>query len=258
MKQVKFTPPPPKANLIGHRGIAASAPENTQASFRLAAKQGIAWVEFDIRLTKDNKLVIFHDDTLERTTNGSGWVHEHSLKELKKLDAGSWFSPRFSQETIPHFSEMIPEFHKLGLFLNIELKVPPKATQQHCDALSSALIDDLLNNWPSDAPQPLVSSFDWVILASIRERLPQVPIGFLHENCSAKMIEMVANTQNSALHCDHESLSDDMIALCQEHAIPLLAYTVNHPEIARNLINSGVYGLFSDDPQRLLNPLGLT
>lgn len=253
MSQHHFSPIAPKSGLIGHRGIAAMAPENTKASFELAALQGIDWVEFDVRLTKDNELVIFHDDTLERTTNGKGLVHEHTLDQLKELDAGSWFSPRFKDQTIPVFAQCIPLFHQLGLFINIELKIPPNASKHHRNNLVDLLFDVLVKHWPKTKPWPLVSSFHWDLLAHLREKLPQIPIGFLHDNCSRKMIEMVSNTPNSALHCGFESLSSPLMALCQAQSIPVLAFTVNEPKIAKELLQGGLYGIFCDDPHHLLS-----
>lgn len=252
MKIDAFTPAPPKGGLIGHRGIAAHAPENTLASFQLASQQGIEWIEFDLRLTKDNGLVIFHDDTLERTSNGKGWVHEHTIQELLALDAGSWFSTRFKDARIPVFEEILPQFLRLNLFLNIELKAPLNASANHKTQLVAILCDTLKRLWPKSHTWPLISSFDWGILAHIRDLLPQAPIGFLHEHCSEEMILMVANTSNAALHCDYQSLTSEMLAMIQDSQIPVLAYTVNQPGIAKKLLAAGLYGLFSDDPRHLL------
>lgn len=208
MGSFNFTPKPPLSGLIGHRGVAALAPENTLASFELASKQGIEWVEFDVRLTRDEHLIIFHDDTLERTTNGSGLVNEHTLDHLIQLDAGSWFAPRFKGQTIPVFSKMITTLNQLQLFSNIELKVPPNASKHHCDTLVDLLIDNLKHYWPKDNPWPLVSSFQWELLIRLRAKMPDIPIGFLQENCSYDMIEIVTSTPNSALHCGYESLTE--------------------------------------------------
>jgi len=251
MKYHKFSPIPPSGAVIGHRGIAKHAPENTLSSFKLAAKQKVDWIEFDIRLTKDNSLVVFHDDTLERTTNGSGWVHEHTLKELAMLDAGAWFSPAFRGEPIPVFEEVLPELFKLSLYLNIELKIPPRVDETHENRLCEQVITLLSSSWPSLQAWPLISSFHWPLLEKIRHALPEVPLGFLSETCEAATIKMVANTPNAALHCDYQNLSEEMLNLCEQASVPVLAYTVNQPEIAKKLINAGIFGLFSDDPQHL-------
>ncbi len=247
-----FSPKAPKSGLIGHRGIAALAPENTKASFALAAKQGIEWVEFDLRLTKDNQLVIFHDDTLDRTTNGNGFVHEHTLEELLRLDAGSWFHSKYKNETIPVFTDMLAEFARLNLYLNIELKVPDDASGQHYDDLANVFVETLFSYWPKNEAWPLVSSFHWDLLLSVRAQLPHIPIGFLNESCTPEMIDMVAKTKNSALHCDYLGLNEELLKVCQSNNVPVLAYTVNEPAIAKNLLNAGIYGLFSDNPKALV------
>src|SRR5574337_1778321 len=108
--------------LIAHRGAPRVAPENTLSSIREAKKLGANWVEFDVRLTKDGELICFHDNTLERTTNGTGYVYDYTFSALKQLDAGSWFSPDFRGEEIPTFSQMASLVMELGLGMNIEIK----------------------------------------------------------------------------------------------------------------------------------------
>ena len=93
--------------LIGHRGAAAQAPENTVAGFRRAAALGLPWVEFDVRLTADRRLVLMHDATLTRTTNGRGRVRDRRLAEIAELDSGSWFAPAFAGERVPTLERAI-------------------------------------------------------------------------------------------------------------------------------------------------------
>jgi glycerophosphoryl diester phosphodiesterase len=106
--------------VIAHRGASLRAPENTMAAFRLAVDLGADGIEFDVKLTQDDHVVIHHDMTLERTTNGSGKVKDLSLSEIKKLDAGSSFAPEFSGESIPTLLELLDEFGD-QILLNIEL-----------------------------------------------------------------------------------------------------------------------------------------
>jgi glycerophosphoryl diester phosphodiesterase len=108
---------------IAHRGASAYAPENTMASFHKAVELGFDYIEFDVRLSKDEELVVIHDPNVMRTTNGEGLVEDLTVEELKKLDAGSWFDSTFEGETIPLLSEVIEKFGaKIGLL--IELKSP--------------------------------------------------------------------------------------------------------------------------------------
>lgn len=110
----------PKPVIFGHRGACAHAPENTLASFRLAFDQGADAIELDAKLSRDGEVVVFHDSTLDRTTNGTGRVDSKSLAELRELDAGSHFSEQFRGEKIPLLLEVLEEFGKTR-YINIEL-----------------------------------------------------------------------------------------------------------------------------------------
>ena len=108
--------------IVCHRGANAFAPENTLAAARLALDQGCHYIELDVRETRDGELVVIHDPTLERTTNGQGLVAEYSLAELRQLDAGSWFSPAHVGERIPTLAEMIALCQSYGRQMYIENK----------------------------------------------------------------------------------------------------------------------------------------
>lgn len=245
-----FALAPPLDQLIGHRGIAALAPENTMASFRLAALQKVSWIEFDVRLTKDDELVIFHDDTLERTTNGNGYVYEHNLSDLLVLDAGSWFAPHFAGEKIPVFSEVFTELLHLGLQCNIEMKFPPNPSARHVEILAKKLCQSL-KNCGLIQPFPLISSFEWTALEWVRREFPEAPIGFLTEKCSPEIIAKVAKTPNAALHCDYLSLTTELLGIAHKAQVPILTYTVNEVSIANHLFDQRVFGIFSDNPLEL-------
>lgn len=255
MLHYSFTPPRPTDKTIGHRGVAALAPENTMAGFRLAANLGIEWVEFDLRLTADEELVIFHGDDLEQTTNGKGSVHEHTVAELQKLDAGSKFHPRFHGEKIPIFSEVLPELIRLGLYLNIELKVPKELPLAHAQKMGSLLVDTLLKCWPKEQPWPFVSSFHWASLHIIRKAIPDIPIGFLAHTITSEEIEEIGKLSNVSINCNHQNLTDEIFELARFLDIPVLAYTVNDPVIAQKLFEKGIFAVFSDDPKYLTHTL---
>ena len=242
---------PPINGLIGHRGVAALAPENTLASFQIAAKEFIQWIEFDVRLTKDNELVIFHDDTLERTTNGKGWVHETLLKHLLKLDAGKWFHPHYKNERIPHFSEIVQNLIDLDFTMNIELKIPPNATTQHEKALVEKLIETIKSIWPNNKRLPLVSSFHWGLIEYARALLPELPIGFLSDNITQDMLETVAKVPNASFNCHYQNITPEWMALAKSLNVPVLVFTVNDPLIAKRLLDDGVFAIFTDNPSRL-------
>ncbi len=246
-----FSPPPPLKHLIAHRGISARAPENTLVSFELAAKEKVKWIEFDVQLTSDQTFVIFHDDDLHRTSNGQGYLFEKDSAYLSTLDAGAWFDVKFVGEKIPVFANMLDRLAKLGLFLNIELKLPAHPPQGH-EALFSILFSKTLESiWPSHLPKPLLSSFNWNLLESVRSALPLYPIGYLSESCSEEIIDKVAHTRNASLHCAYRSLTPEMMSYANSKSVPVIAYTVNDPIVAARLIRNGIFGIISDDPTQL-------
>lgn len=111
-----------KIKIVGHRGVAALRPENTMASFAYAMKLGLYGIETDIRMSSDGELVLIHDARVDRTTNGSGNVCDFTLKQLKELDAGSWFSKEFAGQKILTFEEFLEQVSDKNIFLNIEIK----------------------------------------------------------------------------------------------------------------------------------------
>jgi glycerophosphoryl diester phosphodiesterase len=116
-----------RVTISAHRGASGSAPENTLAAFRLAQELGADMVELDVHLTADERLVVIHDDTLERTTTGSGYVRERTWDEICRLDAGAWYAPEFKGERVPLLDEALAWAGDAGMPLSIELKRPNEA-----------------------------------------------------------------------------------------------------------------------------------
>ncbi len=108
--------------VVGHRGAKAFYPENTMLSFQKAIELGVDGIEMDINMTKDGQLVVIHDNTVDRTTNGTGKVVDFTLRELKELDAGSHFSSEYAGERIPTFEEFLDLVKNKKLLLNVEIK----------------------------------------------------------------------------------------------------------------------------------------
>lgn len=160
---------------IGHRGAAGHCPENTFSSFRKALHIGVDYIEIDIQITKDGELVIIHDPTVNRTTNGKGKVKDLTLQEIKKLDAGSWYHPQFKHERIPTFGEFLDEFSgKVGLLL--ELKNPILYP-----GIEEKVIQELLKRGlaTGENDDVIVQSFDQNSLKRFHQHLPSIPIGVL-------------------------------------------------------------------------------
>ncbi|MCG5242412.1 glycerophosphoryl diester phosphodiesterase [Azospirillum doebereinerae] len=232
--------------LIGHRGAKESAPENTLASIREAARQGASWVELDVMLTRDGRPVIIHDDTLDRTTTGRGPVPLLDLEALRQLDAGSWFDPRFADERVPALEEAVELIRDLGLSLNLEIKPYPGQDV----ATAEAALAVLRRLWPAGRPL-LLSSFEVPSLEVARDLWPEIPRGYLIWKEPADWAAIADRVGAATINVNHEWQTPETVAAYRATGRPVLAYTVNDAERARTMFAWGVTGVFTDAPGRL-------
>lgn len=234
--------------VIGHRGALAFAPENTIASFHKAKQLGAKWVEFDVKESQDGTLLLMHDETLERTTNGNGLVAQKSWTEIKKLSAGeiSRFSSKFHTERIPNFSETISALTKLQIGANIEIK--PCPGREISTALAVAEL--VSSHWPSSRlPSPLISSFNIESLQIISKTHPHLTLGTLFEKIPKNWREILQDTNSISMHVDEkEIINKDVVKNIILNGYHLLAYTVNSQQRAKELFSWGVTAIFSDSP----------
>lgn len=234
--------------VIGHRGAALSAPENTLAGFCKAAALGVAWVEFDVRLTRDGRPILLHDDTLDRTTTGHGPAAMLRLEEIRRLDAGGWFAPDFSGEPVPSLEETIELLGDLGLGAVVELKPAPGA-EETTGRVAAAL---LAERWPPSLPAPLLSSFKPRALAAARAVAPQLERALLVGAIPRRWREQVAALECRSLHIDQRRVDQAVAAELTGAGMTVFAYTVNLPGRAQELFSWGVEAVFSDCPDRVL------
>jgi glycerophosphoryl diester phosphodiesterase len=241
-------PPLALPQVIGHRGAAASAPENTKAGFARAAALGAAWVELDVQLTRDGIPVVFHDDTLERTTSGRGALVDTDLAGLKRLDAGAWFAPGFAGEPVPTLEEVLVLLVELGLSVNLEIKAGEARGRETC--LGGLAVACAV--WPADRPKPLMSSFAESALIAAAEAAPEWPRGLLCETWPEDWRQRTTRLDCRSLHVHWRHLTASRVAAVKEAGLAVLAYTVNERRLARRLWDWGVDAVFSDRPERLL------
>jgi glycerophosphoryl diester phosphodiesterase len=241
-----FHPP-----VIGHRGAKALAPENTMSSFQCAQKQGVLWIETDIKLTRDGVPILMHDDRLDRTTNGQGLVADRDWAEIKKLDAGSWFAPEFAGERVPNLAEILRFALDHRLRLNLEIK--PCLGRAQATAMVALM--EVAKFWPRDTPPPLISSFDIDALIVASQLHPEWPRGFLFDEWPEDLRTLMTMTKPSVLGFDQKLLTSQRLASLKQLDLPLLAYTVNDPPEAQKLLHAGVSAVFSDNPASILEVL---
>jgi glycerophosphoryl diester phosphodiesterase len=242
---------PGLASVIGHRGAAARAPENTLAGLRKAHELGATWVEFDVMLTRDGVPILIHDETLHRTTNGRGRVPDRTLAEIRALDAGAWFSPAFAGERVPTLEEAVALLLELGLNANVEIK----PATGHETATGEVVADTLRRLWPEDGPRLLLSSFERPALAAARMVAPAIPRGLLAEALPGDWVEAMQALECATLHLGHTDISAAALELLPAAGVPVLLYTVNTVARAQALLAAGATALFTDAPDLLLAAL---
>jgi glycerophosphoryl diester phosphodiesterase len=236
--------------VIGHRGAAAHAPENTLAGLRRAKALGCSWVEFDVRLTGDGALVLCHDPLLDRTTSGSGLVSATSLAAIRQCDAGSWFAPGFAGERVPTLDEALLLAAELELGANVEIK-----SDRGREYATAAAVACAVQRLRGRAPAVLVSSFLPPALAALRSRAPQIPRAALFRLVPRGWSVVVRRLGATMIGADHRRLRPRRIAAIRAAGYPLAAYTVNDPARARLLFDWGVTSVFSDAPD-IIRKLG--
>ncbi len=225
----------PLPRWFAHRGGGLLAPENTLAGIRLAARLGFKAVEFDVMLSGDGTPVLIHDETLERTTNGAGRVCSTPDDRLFALDAG-WGEP------IPRFVDAANLCRELGLLANVEIKPSFGQEIETAERVAKLTVD----LWQGAAVPPLLSSFSLPALEVARDLAPGIARGVLFESVPADWMAELKRLRAFSLHCDAEFLPDDMLAEAQANAVPVLCYTVNSENRAKNLFAHGVSALFTD------------
>jgi glycerophosphoryl diester phosphodiesterase len=232
--------------VIGHRGAAARAPENTLAGLRCAKALGCVWVEFDVRLTADGAPVLCHDDRLDRTTDRAGPVAGHSLATIRQCDAGAWFDPAFAGERVPTLAEAMALARELGLGINIEIK----AERGREYATAAAVVAAIERFSP---PPPLyISSFLPAALAALHDLAPAIARGILFRAAPSDWAGIADRLGASVIGADHRRLRQRRVAEIVAAGYPIAAYTVNDPARADLLFAWGVTSVFSDLPDMIL------
>lgn len=234
--------------VMGHRGAAGLAPENTLAGFRRAAQLGVTWVELDVRLTGDGLAVLSHDESLARATGLRRKVSRAKRADIAGLDAGAWFGEAFRGEPLPTFEQAMGLLARLGLGVNVEVKRHPGYEDRVMDAVAAVLA----SVWPDTAPAPLLSSFDPAMVAAARRRLPAVPRALIAERLPLTWRKWADSLECASLHLNAKAMTRERAAAIRLAGFRTAVYTVNEGEIARRLWAMGVDCVITDRPDLLL------
>ena len=233
--------------IAAHRGFAARAPENTMAAFRQAAEFGCLWIETDVQLSADGVPVLIHDETVNRTTNGSGKVTDLTLRELRALDAGLWAGEVYRGEKIPLLTDLLVLAEESGLHLNLELKTEltdsDHAIAQLCEATAAVLE---MQNFPAE--RILFSGFDTRTLRHMHKRMPHIRRGQLWEKIPPQPLTLLQEIDAFSVHCDWLFLREDTAKSLRKAGYQVFCYTPNYPELVAHYADWGVGMLITDNP----------
>lgn len=228
--------------IIGHRGAAGEAPENTLASFELALEQGCAGIELDIHMSQDGQIMVCHDPTVDRTTTGTGAIRDLPAAQLRDFDAGVWFTHQYEGQRIPFLREVF-ELVPPEILINIEIKSAlPELTE-----LLVRMLDEYQRR-----EQVIVSSFDHTVLKRLKALAPDIRIGLLFETGrDFRQTPFSLSEDVYSLHPHHRSLGAEAAAFALRNGKELYPYTVNEEKDMRRLAKEGVTGIITNYPARL-------
>lgn len=230
--------------LIAHRGASPYAPENTLAAFDKARALGSRAIEFDVMMSSDGELFIFHDETLKRTTNAKGIFTETPREKIVSLDAGRWFSERFLGEKIPTLFETLRWCVAHGMQANIELKPAPGTAE----AMTEAFLTCFHQCWPKSIAMPIVSCFDINVLALCAERAPDIPLGVLFNQWQKNWMQTAQKLRAFSVHLDKLIVTKKRIQSIKERGYKACIYTVNSRKWAQQYFKWGADSILTDYP----------
>jgi len=249
--------PPPVPLRLGrplvaaHRGASLEAPENTMAAFRLAVELGADYLELDVQRSSDGRLVVIHDATVDRTTDGSGEVGRLPYAVLRTLDAGSWFGKQYAGERIPSLDEVLDTYlGRTGLLL--ELKNPdsyPGIVEQLSDELAVRL-----RRSPESASRLIVQSFDHGAVRRFHEKLPTVATAVLTSGRGELRLAKLREYAGYASYVNAHIGDLTLKASGRLHALGMktFVWTVHTRRQARKLGHLGISGVVTDNPAAFL------
>jgi glycerophosphoryl diester phosphodiesterase len=235
-----------RTRVIAHRGFSAEAPENTLAAVRRAIEIGADMVELDVTMTADGNVICLHDETLDRTTDGRGPATERTLAEIRRLDAGSWFSAEFAGEPVPTLAETLDVVDG-RILLNIEIK--PEAVPH---GVVGAVADLVRGRRMVD--RVVVSSFAPEALRRMKLAAPEIATVSLFNDelhDGRDPLEVVLEVGSRGLNISAKRVTPELVERCHRHGLPVGVYTVNRTQPMRRLIRLGVHAIFTDRPDRV-------
>ena len=245
-----------KPLVIAHRGASGTAPENTLIATQKALEMGADMVEIDLHMSKDGEVIVIHDATLDRTTNGSGLVKDHTLEELKKLEAGSWFDPKFNGEPIPTLDEFLILMDGKAIAL-LEVKKSKKELYTGIEQKIVELVrKHQAEKWCiiQSFETPTVQNFlqlvpDWEIHKLISGQVPVIPV---YHDGQIRMGQAMSLPGIQAINPSHKALNRRFVRRAHQHGMKVFTWTVNEEKDFKRVLRFKVDGIITNYPERLM------
>jgi glycerophosphoryl diester phosphodiesterase len=238
-----------KRMIYAHRGASGTAPENTMAAFQKAVEIGSHGIECDVQLSKDGRPVVCHDELVNRTTNGKGFIKDMSYKEISALDAGTWFDPSFAGERIPLLEELLDLVKRSGSYLNIELKTGVILYE----GIEAQVVEMVRSYGLQD--RTILSSFNHYSIYAVKQKHPEILTGALYMeglyNPWTYFDMLGCNCAHPFYLAAYPQITEGLL----QHGYTINAFTVDDPKLAAQLCQSGVEGIITNYPERMLENL---
>ena len=231
---------------IAHRGFSGKYPENTMRAFIEAVEVGCDGIETDLHITKDGEIVICHDETIDRTTNGTGYIAEYNYKDLRKFDAGIKYSEDFAEEKIPTLNEFFEYIKDKNLYINLELKNNIIQYEKMEEKVIEKIYEYKIQN------NVILSSFNHYSMIKVKEIDNRIKTGLLYVSNLYNVHEYAENLKADALHPFYPAVFDENIVKeIHDKGILVNAYTVDEESHMKILMELGIDGIITNFPDKL-------
>lgn len=238
-----------KTIIYAHRGASGSAPENTMGAFREALKMGSHGIECDVQMTKDGKLIVCHDELLDRTTDGKGFIKDKTLEQIMALDAGSWFGEEYAGQRIPLLDELLEFIKHSGMYLNLELKT---GVVQY-NGIEEKVVDMVKSYGLLD--KTIFSSFNHYSIYEIKNKYPEAFTGALYMEGLYQPWKYLESMKCDCAHIFYMAAHPIITEGLLQNGYTINAFTVDDLNTAAMLVKAGIEGIITNHPERMIGKL---
>lgn len=232
--------------IFAHRGFSSLEPENTMSAFQEAEKCGADGIELDVQLTKDHEVAVIHDEKVDRTTNGKGFVKDFTLSDLQKLDADYIFKKKLKKRRIPSLREVFDWLAENRLLCNIEIK-----SYKHEHMYLEEKVIELIRQYGLEQ-RVVLSSFNHYSMVHCYRLAPDVEIALLYSNPIFSPWMYAKGLRAGAIHPYYQTVTDEMVRLSHQNGIKVRPYTVNREKDMERLFSLGCDAIITDEPRKAL------